>query len=93
MPSARFGVSFAAGASADTSSGDNGPWSLYIADFCCVESHLIVEADGEQHNPEEDRTRTRFLESAGYRILRYWNNDVLTNMDGVLGAILEALVA
>ena len=67
-------------------------WTLgrYIADFCCVEAALIVEADGGQHTREEDRTRTHFLESEGYRILRYWNNDVLTNMDGVLQRILEA---
>ena len=68
-------------------------WTLgpYIADFCCVEAALIVEADGGQHTPEDDRTRTRFLESEGYRIVRYWNNDVLTNIDGLLQTILEAL--
>ena len=68
-------------------------WTLgpHIADFCCVESRLIVEADGGQHTSEADRTRTRYLQLQGYRILRFWNNDVLTNMDGVLDTILEAL--
>jgi very-short-patch-repair endonuclease len=68
-------------------------WILgpYIADFCCVENWLIVEADGGQHAPEMDRARTHDLTSRGFRILRFWNNDVLTNMDGVLETILDAL--
>jgi very-short-patch-repair endonuclease len=68
-------------------------WSLYpyVADFCCLESRLIVEVDGSQHTPECDRARTAALQARGFRILRFWNNDVLTNMDGVLLVILEAL--
>jgi len=68
-------------------------WTLgpYIADFCCVESGLIVEADGSQHNEEEDRVRTAYLRAQGFRILRFWNNDILTNVEGVLTVILEAL--
>src|SRR4051812_49803054 len=68
-------------------------WTLgpYIADFCCLESLLIVEADGGQHSVEADHERTRYLTSEGFRILRYWNNDVLTNIDGVLETILHAL--
>ena len=67
-------------------------WSLgpYIADFCCLDSRLVVEADGGQHRPEIDRDRTRYLEAKGFRILRFWNNDVLTNMNGVLEVILMA---
>jgi very-short-patch-repair endonuclease len=63
----------------------------YIADFLCTEHRLIVEADGGQHSPEADATRTDWLTSRGYRVLRFWNNDVLGNIDGVLEAILIAL--
>ena len=68
-------------------------WTLgpYIADFCCLESRLIVEADGGQHTPEADRDRTDYLRARGFRILRFWNNDVLTNMDGVLTTVVGAL--
>jgi adenine-specific DNA-methyltransferase len=44
---------------------------------------LIIEVDGGQHSPEGDARRTAFLESQGFRILRFWNNDVLQNLDGV----------
>lgn len=68
-------------------------WTLgpFIADFCCLDTNLIAEADGGQHMPEVDRDRTEYLRARGFRILRFWNNDVLTNMDGVLTTILEAL--
>jgi very-short-patch-repair endonuclease len=68
-------------------------WTLgpYIADFCCLESRLIVEADGGQHTPEADRARTDYLRGKGFRILRFWNNDILANMEGVLTTVLEAL--
>jgi adenine-specific DNA-methyltransferase len=55
----------------------------YIADFLCAERRLIIEVDGGQHSPEGDARRTAFLESQGFRILRFWNNDVLQNLDGV----------
>ena len=68
-------------------------WTIgpYIADFCCLESALIVEADGGQHNEEADAGRTAYLTSQGFRILRFWNNDVLENLDGVLTTILQTL--
>jgi len=68
-------------------------WTIgpFIADFCCVERGLIVEADGSQHSPEEDRARTVYLRAQGFRIVRFWNNDVLSNMDGVLTVILDCL--
>jgi adenine-specific DNA-methyltransferase len=68
-------------------------WTVgpYVADFCCLESGLIVEADGGQHSAEADAARTAYLRSTGFHILRFWNNDVLGNLDGVLAAILEAL--
>ena len=70
------------------------PIGAFIADFCCKERHLVIELDGGQHsegNAEaRDKFRSRQIEECGYRILRFWNNEVLTNMDGVLQAIAEA---
>lgn len=69
------------------------PIGHYIADFVCIERKLIVEVDGGQHADqlEYDAARTASLESNGYRVLRFWNNDVLGNIEGVLTQILEAL--
>ena len=70
------------------------PIGPYIADFVCREARLIVEVDGGQHNESErDQRRDAFLASEGYRILRFWNSDVLTNMDGVLQTILASLTS
>jgi len=65
----------------------------YFADFACIEAALVVEIDGGQHQGrrEQDDVRTAFLKGAGYRVLRFWNNDVLSNTDGVLQSVLEAL--
>jgi len=63
----------------------------YIADSLCPEKRLIIEVDGGQHAPKKDARRTAFLESQGFRILRFWNNDVLQNLDGVWTAIEDAL--
>jgi very-short-patch-repair endonuclease len=70
-------------------------WSLgpFVVDFCCWERRLVVEIDGGQHNEEVDRRRTEWLEEKGYRVIRFWNNDVLTNLEGVLQAILLALTS
>jgi very-short-patch-repair endonuclease len=61
----------------------------YIADFACHHMKLIIEIDGGQHGAQatKDAARTRRLESEGYRVLRFWNNDVLSNIDGVLTEI------
>jgi len=61
----------------------------YIADFVCHEQRLIVEIDGGQHTPGYDAARTAFLERAGYRVVRFWNTDVLENTAGVLEALLN----
>jgi very-short-patch-repair endonuclease len=68
-------------------------WTLgpFVVDFCCLERRLVVEVDGGQHNDEVDRNRTRWLANEGYRVIRFWNNDVLTNLDGVLEALAQAL--
>ena len=63
----------------------------FVADFLCIEHRLIVEIDGGQHDAEVDAARTAYLEARGYRILRFWNNDVIDNLDGVLSAIAVAL--
>jgi len=71
------------------------PIGLYIVDFICLDRRLIVEVDGGQHNErkgrQEDIERTKCLQTNGYRVLRFWNNDVLMNMEGVLGRITLAL--
>jgi very-short-patch-repair endonuclease len=65
----------------------------YIVDFLCHEARLIVEADGGQHSSQviSDAKRTIYLESCGYRVVRFWNNDILQNTDGVLETILQNL--
>ena len=62
----------------------------YFADFAAHGARLIVEVDGGQHSPERDSARTAFLQGEGYRVLRFWNNDVLRNLDGVLQMIAAA---
>ena len=63
----------------------------YITDFCAPNKKLIIELDGSQHIEQEeyDAERTAFLESKGYRVLRFYNNDVMKNTDKVLEVILE----
>lgn len=67
----------------------------YIVDFVSLRKKLIVEIDGGQHNElrkiEEDKKRTQWLESKGYRVLRFWNNDVTSNSGAVFLAIWDAI--
>ena len=66
----------------------------YIVDFICFERCLIVEADGSQHAENAyDQARDAYLDVQGFRVLRFWNNDVLANPEGTLTAILAALEA
>jgi very-short-patch-repair endonuclease len=68
------------------------PIGPFVADFVCHDPRLIVEADGGQHSvAREDASRTAFLESKGYRVLRFWNNDILSNLDGIAQVIATAL--
>jgi very-short-patch-repair endonuclease len=70
------------------------PIGPYFADFTCREAMLIVELDGGQHaESAHDVRRTAYLDAQGYRVQRFWNNDVLKNTDGVLAAIAAALAA
>ncbi|WP_415878299.1 endonuclease domain-containing protein [Methylomonas sp. BW4-1] len=61
----------------------------YIADFLCLEPKLIIELDGGQHadQQKQDEQRSQFLESLGYRVLRFWNHDVIRDIESVLEAI------
>lgn len=67
----------------------------YYVDFICRTEALIIELDGGQHNEEKaiqyDEKRTDFLKSKGYRVIRFWNNDVMKNIEGVVLEIEQAL--
>jgi very-short-patch-repair endonuclease len=71
------------------------PIGPYVADFACMAARLIIEVDGSQHgaddNKARDAARTRWLESEGYRVIRFWNNDLVQNIDGVLDVVYAAL--
>jgi very-short-patch-repair endonuclease len=69
------------------------PIASYVADFCCESARLIVELDGGQHatSQEEDAKRTAALEAQDYLVLRFWNDDVLKNADGVVESIINTL--
>lgn len=65
----------------------------YFLDFVCLEKWLVIEVDGSQHmqHPAYDNKRTAWLESRGFRVLRFWDNDVLMKTDSVMQVIFEAL--
>jgi len=69
------------------------PLGDYILDFACLERKLVVELDGSQHADDVryDAPRTAMLEQAGFFVLRFWNNDVFGNIEGVVDVILAAL--
>jgi very-short-patch-repair endonuclease len=69
------------------------PCGPYVADFVCAEKKLIVEIDGGQHasRAQRDCDRTAYLETLGYRVLRFWNNDVLIRTDAVLEMLLREI--
>ena len=66
----------------------------YVADFLCVEPKVVIEVDGGQHAEQisNDSQRTEYLKVLGYRVLRFWNHDMLGDPDAVLGSIRAALV-
>ncbi len=68
------------------------PIAGFVPDFVCRSARLAIELDGSQHADTEtyDAERTQAIEAQGYRVIRFWNSDVLTNMDGVLETILNA---
>lgn len=71
------------------------PIGNYIVDFVCKEKWVIIEIDGGQHNIKEkqiyDDNRTKYLESRGFKVLRFWNNDIDKNIKGVYDEILKSL--
>ena len=71
------------------------PIGPYIVDFVSFEGKLVIEVDGGQHNEdtvrEKDEARTALIKGKGYRVLRFWDNEVLTNIEGVLEKIRESL--
>jgi adenine-specific DNA-methyltransferase len=64
---------------------------IYVVDFLCVECDLIVELDGGQHSIETDQRRTFALEAKGYRIVRFWNHEVIESPEAILTTILAFL--
>src|SRR5260370_16996069 len=71
------------------------PLGMYIVDFVCLESRLIIEVDGDSHADDRrealDTHRTAFLEKLGFKVLRFWNDYVLTDLDNVTETIFYAL--
>ncbi|HCB11674.1 MAG TPA: DNA (cytosine-5-)-methyltransferase [Cyanobacteria bacterium UBA11991] len=71
------------------------PIGNYIVDFICREKKLIIEIDGGQHNEDKnilyDQKRTEFLQSQGYTVIRFWNNEINDNIEGVLNEIAKYL--
>lgn len=65
------------------------PVPPYMADFYCETCRLVVELDGSQHDDQADRERTRFLEARGLKVLRFWDDEVLEQIDSVLEVILR----
>ena len=65
----------------------------YVVDFVCLEKKLIIELDGYQHKEKEqklyDKERTEFLESLGFKVIRFWNNEINNNLEGVFLKIEE----
>jgi very-short-patch-repair endonuclease len=67
------------------------PLGEYITDFASHRTRVVIEVDGGQHTEGTDTRRTEFISSEGYSVLRFWNNDVLDNPEGVLATIEQAL--
>jgi very-short-patch-repair endonuclease len=65
------------------------PVGDYIVDFICLEKSLVIEIDGGQHSIEVDKVRSDFIESRGFKILRFWNNEIFESREGVYDRIKE----
>ena len=65
----------------------------YVVDFCAPRKKLIIELDGSQHLDQEeyDEIRTQYLESQGYKVIRFWNTDVMKDVDSVIRAIMQVM--
>ena len=73
------------------------PIGPYTADFVCHDARLVVEVDGGQHADDDERRRddlrTRWLAGKGYRVLRFWNHEIFSSLEGVMDAIHDAVTA
>ena len=71
------------------------PFGRFVLDFFCFDADLVIEVDGGSHAEaqgiERDKVRTAYLEANGLTVIRFWNGDVLNNIDGVLEVVYEAL--
>ena len=69
------------------------PVDSYIVDFMCKSTKLIVELDGSQHAEQQDydKKRTQYLETKGFKVFRFWNNEIIKNLSGVLEALTLTL--
>ena len=71
------------------------PIGDYIVDFICKEAKIIIEIDGGQHNEPEnieyDKTRTEYLNNLGYKVIRFWNNEIYENIEGVVFQLKEEI--
>ena len=67
------------------------PMLHYICDFACHRARLVIEVDGGQHGDASDAARTRAIETQGYRVVRFWNNEVLGNIEGVHHTLTQLL--
>jgi very-short-patch-repair endonuclease len=67
------------------------PIGSSVTDFVCEQARLVIELDGGQHTPEKDAPRTRSIEANRYTIIRFWNHDVLANIEGVVEEIRAML--
>ena len=71
------------------------PLGVYLLDFVCLEAKLVIEVDGGQHaeQADADRSRTAWIELQGFKVLRFWNHEVLQEIESVTRVIFEALMA
>ncbi|NRD88672.1 DNA-cytosine methyltransferase [Sphingopyxis sp. BSNA05] len=67
------------------------PIGPYVADFAARSIRLAIELDGGQHSEGKDAERTKIIEAHSYRVIRFWNNDVMENVEGVLEAIVREI--
>ena len=73
------------------------PMGTYVVDFVCLDRHLVIEVDGSQHGHNaqmvHDQKRTQWLEDEGYRVIRFWANEVMSNTDGVVATIMHEAIS
>ncbi|HYA34487.1 MAG TPA: DUF559 domain-containing protein [Candidatus Binataceae bacterium] len=93
MPNESYGLTCARDAWARPKSRRQVPIGPFIADFCSLEKRLIIELDGGHHadRRDQDDSRSEWLQQHGYRVTRFWNNEVFDNIEGVLERILTFL--